>query len=152
MSSSSVNSGFSFDIPESFEEQGCYRVLYVHQGTAGALEILSRCYNNQPDLSDILILRETDTPETNSRSWRDIKTSYADYIVIYTKEQIGLSEIREIRRGLNTNGLVVFTKTPPEIENVSKLFISNGFKSVGPAHATIIIFKMTQIACCGNIR
>ncbi len=147
-----MNGGFSFDVPGSFAEHGCYRVLYVHQGPAGALRILSRCYNDQPDLSDILKLRETDTPETNSRSWQDIKTSYADYIVIHTTEQIGLSEIREIRRSLNTNGSVILTKAPPEIGNVSKLFISNGFKSAKPAHATIIIFKMTQIACCGNIR
>ncbi|MGD9897661.1 MAG: hypothetical protein AB7T22_00915 [Calditrichaceae bacterium] len=152
MSSSPINGGFRFDVPESFAKQVYYRVLYVRQGYAGALEIQSRCYNGRPDLSDILKLRETDIAETKLQLWRDIKTSYADYIVVHTAEQIGLSEIREIRRGLNTNGTVILTETPPGIENLDKMFISNGFQHVKQNHKNIIVFKLIQIACCGNMR
>lgn len=152
MSSTSFDGKFHFDIPESFTKQDYYRVLFIHQAHGGALNITSRCYNKRPDLSDILDIKDKNTPETDSGSWRDINTSYADYMVIQTAEVIGLREIREIRRGLNSDGKVVFTKIPPDTDQLYKMFIANGFQDLKQNDKNIVAFKLSAIACCGNIR
>ncbi len=142
-------------IPKTFKPKSVYRIAKLARNSEGNPLVWTSESNTKPDIAEWADSFSNDkNVQTIHSAIDDLSTAFIDILVVSDDSEVWLKPA-ELRRVLNSNGLLVISKdmTPTPFQPLEKKLEDGGFfydrGAVKQLNDKYYVFRAQNIVCCG---